>query len=151
LVASLISLMILIASPNSPDLAPNSPARFPAMLKSWHGLPKVIMSTGSIPLPRTCVTSPKCFIFGKCRLVIAIGASSISLAQAASIPCHEATSKKPPMPSNKEPIFNFLMLIPPFGVPQQPFAPLAEFGDFQQFDRIQRLASILKLLPVLRG
>ena len=59
LAASLISLMILTASINRPLRVVSSspfascfnPARFPATDKSWQGLPKVMMSTGSMSPP----------------------------------------------------------------------------------------------------
>lgn len=50
-VAFLISLMILTASTKRPDRSPASPALRPAMDKSWHGLPNVMQSTGSIWSP----------------------------------------------------------------------------------------------------
>ena len=56
-----ISFTILICSINSPERAPDSPARFPATLKSWQGEPPIMQSTGSISSPRISVMSPKCF------------------------------------------------------------------------------------------
>lgn len=58
---SLISFTILTCSMKSPLLSPASPARFPAMERSWHGLPPVIQSTGSISAPFILQISPKCF------------------------------------------------------------------------------------------
>ena len=104
-VATSISMMILIASQNSPDLPPPRPARFPAMLKSWQGDPNVIISTGSILSPRTSFTLPRCFICGRCVLVTAIGYGSTSLAHTARPPHITAHSGIVPLPSNRLPNF----------------------------------------------
>lgn len=58
---SLISLTIRICSMYKPERAPARPARFPAMLKSWQGLPPVMHQTGSTSAPLIFVISPKCF------------------------------------------------------------------------------------------
>lgn len=58
-VAFLISLMIRTASTKRPDRSPASPALRPAMDKSWHGLPNVMQSTGSISSPWIFVISPR--------------------------------------------------------------------------------------------
>ena len=59
---SLISFTMRTCSMNNPLLAPANPARFPAILKSWHGDPPVITSTTSISAPLIFVISPRCFI-----------------------------------------------------------------------------------------
>ena len=59
---SLISFTMRICAMNNPLLAPANPARFPAMLKSWHGEPPVITSTISISAPLIFAISPRCFI-----------------------------------------------------------------------------------------
>lgn len=51
--------MILTASMNSPLRSPASPARRPAIERSWHGLPNVMQSTnGALCI---FVMSPRCF------------------------------------------------------------------------------------------
>ena len=73
LVAPRISLIILIASiksslrvvSSSPFDSCFNPALFPATLRSWHGEPKAIISTGSMSAPLIFVTSPRCFMCGK--------------------------------------------------------------------------------------
>ena len=59
-VLSLISRIIRTVSINRTLRSPSSPLRLPATLKSWHGEPKVITSTGSIVEPSILVMSPKC-------------------------------------------------------------------------------------------
>lgn len=59
---SLISLTIRICSMYKPERAPARPARFPAMLKSWQGLPPVMHQTGVISAPLIFVISPKCLM-----------------------------------------------------------------------------------------
>src|SRR5699024_7000804 len=61
-VLHLISFIIRIASLNKEDLLPSSPARFPAIDRSVHGEPKVIILTGSTSAPLIELMSPKCFI-----------------------------------------------------------------------------------------
>ena len=65
-VTSRISLIIRIASWNKPDLEPSKPARFPATDKSWHGLPKMITSTGGNSAPETVEISPHLGTSGQC-------------------------------------------------------------------------------------
>ena len=60
--ASLISFTMRTCSINRPLRAPAKPARFPAMDRSWHGLPPVMHHTGSISAPFILQMSPKCFI-----------------------------------------------------------------------------------------
>ena len=71
LVSSLISLIILIPSWNSPDLPPSSPARFPATERSWHGLPHATTSISGewdrMCLPVRVVMSPHLGTLGQCR------------------------------------------------------------------------------------
>lgn len=59
---SLISLTIHICFMYKPERAPARPARFPAMLKSWQGLPPVMHQTGVISAPLIFVISPKCLM-----------------------------------------------------------------------------------------
>lgn len=54
-----IPTMIRTASMKSPDRSPARPALRPAMDKSWHGLPNVMQSTGSISSPWIFVISPR--------------------------------------------------------------------------------------------
>lgn len=61
-VAFRISFTIRICSIKSPDRSPSSPALFPATLKSWQGLPPVMMSTGGILSPWIFCMSPRCSI-----------------------------------------------------------------------------------------
>ena len=79
-VANLISLIILIACMNNPERLPLSPFLFPAMLKSWQGLPKVIISTGCISSPFSSVTLPTCITSLKRYLVMSIQFGSTSAA-----------------------------------------------------------------------
>ena len=63
------SFTILICSINNPERVVSSsplsecfnPALFPATLKSWQGLPPVIISTNGTSDPFIFVISPKCF------------------------------------------------------------------------------------------
>ena len=117
-VFSLISLMIRIASRNSPDRSPLSPCRRPATLKSWHGLPKVTMSTGSISLPLISVMLPKCFMSGNRLVVTRIGNGSISEAHRGVIPAIVPARGNPPAPSKSEPnviipVSSFLRVLRP--------------------------------------
>ena len=105
--------MIRIASINNEDLAPARPCRLPATDKSWHGLPKVMISTGGILPPWICVMSPRCSMFGKCFLVMAMAWGTISLAHMDSIPSIWAAKGKPPMPSNRLPSVNVFDMISP--------------------------------------
>ena len=89
------------------------------MERSWHGLPKVMMSTGSIFPPSILDTSPRCFMFGNRFVVTRMGKSSISLAHTGSIPYNAPASGKPPEPSNKLPNFIF---ITPQSLPEAPAA-----------------------------
>ena len=82
----------------------------PATLRSWHGLPNVMMSTGSISAPLMSVTLPRCFIPGNLCFVTLIGNGSISDAHTGSIPLRAPASGKPPEPSNKLP--NFIESLP---------------------------------------
>lgn len=110
---SLISSMIRTASMNkplrvvssSPFFVCFSPARFPATLKSWHGEPKVIISTGSISAPDTLLTSPRCRMGGNLDLVTAIGYGSTSDAHTGMIPQRAPARGKPPDPSKRLPNF----------------------------------------------
>ena len=86
-VFSLISLVILTASMNKPEREPSSPVCFPATLKSWQGLPKLIISTTGIFAPSICVMSPSCMASGKCRFAMSIQSGSISLTHTVLIPC----------------------------------------------------------------
>lgn len=56
------SLIIRICSMYRPERSPASPSRFPATLRSWHGLPPTATSTGWMAHPRILVISPKCSI-----------------------------------------------------------------------------------------
>ena len=119
-VAPRISLIIRTASMNSPLRVVSSspfascfsPARFPATLKSWHGEPNVITSTGSISAPFILLISPRCTILGKRLRVTAIGYGSTSLAHTGSIPHMLAASGKPPEPSNRLPILYVIGVTP---------------------------------------
>ena len=59
--------------------------------------------TGGMSPPFSFVTSPKCAIPGKRRFVMEIGAFSISLAHAGTIPQRTAASGNTPIPSNRLP------------------------------------------------
>ena len=61
------------------------------------------MWTGGMSPPFSFVTSPKCAIPGKWRFVMEIGAFSISLAHAGTIPQRTAASGNTPIPSNRLP------------------------------------------------
>ena len=74
-------------------------------------------STGGNTLPSSFVTSPKCVMSGKCRLVMEIGAASISLAHRGTIPLRRAARGKTPMPSNKLPkVIALLVVLPPLSM-----------------------------------
>ena len=64
---SRISFITLICSINRPLRAPARPARLPAMLRSWHGLPPVTHHTGSMVAPSIFVMSPMCCIMSRLR------------------------------------------------------------------------------------
>lgn len=117
--AALISFTIRICSIKRPDLAPASPALVgDATLRSWHGEPPQMMSTGGSLAPSSLVMSPTWIISGKCFLVTWMGNVSISLAQTGMIPLRTAASGKPPMPSNREPmvsLFSTRITCPPPG------------------------------------
>jgi hypothetical protein len=81
--------MMRIASLKRPDRSPPSPARFPATLRSWHGLPKVMMSTGGSFAPSSFVMSPTWAMPGKRRVVTDTACGRISLAHSGSIPKKE--------------------------------------------------------------
>ena len=102
--AALISFTMRICSINRPDLAPARPERGPATLRSWHGLPPQMMSTGGSLAPFSFVISPTWIISGKCFWVTRMGKGSISLAHTGTIPLRTAAKGKPPMPSNREPM-----------------------------------------------
>ena len=57
---------------------------------------------GLVP-PSSFVMSPRCSMCGKWRLVMEIGAFSISLAQRGTIPCRLATRGNTPIPSKRLP------------------------------------------------
>lgn len=78
--------------------------RAPATLKSWHGLPPQMMSTGNNSLPFNFVMSPLWAMHGKRRSVTFMGNDSISLAQSVLIPYRSAARGKPPMPSKRLPM-----------------------------------------------
>ncbi|CCZ07650.1 uncharacterized protein BN482_00927 [Clostridium sp. CAG:127] len=102
-VFSLISLVILTASMNKPEREPSSPVCFPATLKSWQGLPKLIISTTGIFAPSICVMSPSCRASGKCRFAMSIQSGSISLTHTVLIPCRLAANGNPAIPSKRLP------------------------------------------------
>lgn len=93
-----------ICSINRPDLAPARPERGPATLRSWHGLPPQMMSTGGSLAPFSFVISPTWIISGKCFWVTRMGKGSISLAHTGTIPLRTAANGKPPILSNGEPM-----------------------------------------------
>ena len=99
----LISFMIRICSIKRPERSPASPARFPAMLRSWQGEPPAITSTGGRLAPSSFVISPTWSIAGKCFFVTSMGNDSISLAHTGRIPFWTAASGNPPIPSNRLP------------------------------------------------
>ena len=103
-----ISFMIRICSIKRPERAPDNPARAPATLRSWQGLPPQMMSTGSSSLPFNFVMSPLWAMPGKRRSVTFMGNGSISLAQRVLIPYRSAARGKPPMPSNRLPMVRFI-------------------------------------------
>ena len=103
--AALISFTTRICSIKRPDLAPASPARVgDATLRSWHGEPPQMMSTGGSLAPSSLVISPTWIMSGKCFWVTRMGNASISLAHAGVIPLCTAANGKPPIPSNRLPI-----------------------------------------------
>lgn len=73
------------------------------MLRSWHGLPAQMMSTGAISAPSIFVTSPSWIVSGKCFFVMLAGNGSISLLQSGFTLFLTAASCHPPIPSNKLP------------------------------------------------
>ena len=101
--ACLISFMMRICSMNSPERSPDSPARFPAILRSWHGEPPAMMSAGGSSAPFSLVISPTCTMSGNRCFVTWMGKASISLAQTGMIPFCTAASGNPPIPSNRLP------------------------------------------------
>ena len=62
----------------------------------------MIWTAGMAP-PSSFVISPRCSIRGKWRLVMEMGAFSISLAQRGTIPCRLAARGNTPMPSKRLP------------------------------------------------
>ena len=123
-VAVLISLIILTASMKSPLRVVSSspfascfkPARLPATDKSWQGLPKVIMSTGSISPSCILLMSPRCFTFGKRSLVTAMGYGSTSDAQHGLTPHRAPASGKPPEPSKRLPSLYSICISPSYNI-----------------------------------
>ena len=102
--AALISLIILTASKNRLLRWPSCmPSCFPATLKSWHGLPKVMMSTGFTAPPLMSVTLPSCLASGNLAEDTLIQNGSISESHFVSIPFIKPASGKPEIPSNKLP------------------------------------------------
>lgn len=108
--AALISFTIRICSINRPERAPARPERGPATLRSWHGLPPQMMSTGGSSAPFNFVMSPTWSMPGKCFLVTWMGNVSISLAQTGVIPLRTAARGKPPIPSNRLPMVSVFSL-----------------------------------------
>lgn len=111
--AVLISFTIRICSIKSPERAPDKPARVPATLRSWQGLPPQMRSTGNNSFPDNFVMSPLCTILGNLRSVTFIGNDSISLAQSGINPARTAARGNPPIPSNRLPIVRALISSPP--------------------------------------
>src|SRR5665254_3833 len=70
------------------------------------------MFTGSIAAPFILVTSPRCFISGKCFSVTFIGNGSISLAHFVTIPKSLADKGNPAMPSKRDPNVNSILYLP---------------------------------------
>ena len=94
-----------ICSIKRPERAPASPALVgDATLRSWHGEPPQMMSTGGSLAPSSLVISPTWIMSGKCFWVTRMGNASISLAQTGTIPLRTAAKGKPPMPSKREPM-----------------------------------------------
>ena len=106
-----ISFTIRICSIKRPERAPFRPALAPATLRSWHGLPPQIMSTGGSFAPSSLVMSPTWIMPGKWYFVTSMGKASISLAQRGSIPARTAASGKPPIPSKRLPIVSIFLLL----------------------------------------
>ena len=106
-----ISFTIRICSIKRPERAPFRPALAPATLRSWHGLPPQIMSTGGSFAPSSLVMSPTWIMSGKWCFVTSMGRASISLAQRGMIPFRTAASGKPPMPSKRLPIVSIFLLL----------------------------------------
>ena len=69
--------------------------------------------------PFSFVTSPKCAIPGKWRFVMEIGAFSISLAHAGTIPQRTAASGNTPIPSNRLPSRSAVILSAPLSLDGQ--------------------------------
>ena len=102
--AFLISFTMRICSIKSPERAPNIPALAPATLRSWHGEPPQMISTGGSFAPSSLVMSPTWTMSGKRILVTWMGNGSISLAQTGVMPPRTAANGKPPIPSKRDPI-----------------------------------------------
>lgn len=111
--AFLISFTIRICSMKRPERSPESPALAPATLRSWHGLPPQIMSTGGSSAPFSFVMSPTWSMLGKRAFVTAMGKGSISLAHTGSMPAWVAASGKPPIPSKRLPMVIVFTWSPP--------------------------------------
>ena len=106
--ASLISFTIRHCSINRPERAPASPALAPATLRSWHGLPPQMISTGGSPAPSSFVISPTWIMSGNLSFVTSMGKASISLAHTGVTPLRIAAKGKPPIPSKRLPIVSMV-------------------------------------------
>lgn len=77
------------------------------------------MWTGGISRPSSFVTFPKCSISGKWRVVMEIGAFSISLAHTGSMPQRTAAKGNTPIPSNRLPSRSAVILSAPLSLDGQ--------------------------------
>ena len=90
------------------------PARRPAADRSWHGLPPLMMSTGSTCDQSTVVTSRWFGMPGQWCAMIFDGASSNSAYQVSSASKTSSTAiPSPPNPAKSSPNFSFVTLPPP--------------------------------------
>ena len=110
----------------------------PICERFWQGEPKVMMWTGGMSPPFSFVTSPKCAIPGKWRFVMEIGAFSISLAHAGTIPQRTAASGNTPIPSNRLPSRSAVILSAPLSLDGQ-YTLKGGGGDPQPLDAAESL------------
>lgn len=138
--------MILGPSWNKPDRSPSSPAPFPATLKSWQGLPNVMMSTGSIRPPWISVTLPRWSMLGKCRFETWMGNGSISLAHTGVMPFRWAARGKADMPSNRLPSFKLI----PSLQPTPAWRPVVAIKHFRLPHRYSAATGVFKLDKIIQ-
>lgn len=108
-VSSRSSRMMRTASPNSPEREPASPARLPAVDRSWHGEPKTTTS-GRTPSASnwravTSRTSSYSGTPGQCRARTRRACGSISHSPTVVAPAASNPRSIPPAPENRESTF----------------------------------------------